>query len=326
MKFKRISRDELIYKATNVINNPSITADNSFYGSSEWKSIQNGYIKENPLCELCLNEGNVNKSAHVHHITPVSEGGDLFDGENLIALCKSCHSSIHSSSGVAVQVGLDLFGNDPLNHFSTNLEDINEDLIFQLKVGDAVKLVRERRQDNVNHVGVFSESREYIGSINSTVARRYYLAYDMDHGAKVSACILKIINESEKIKCVIEISKSDLDYKEIDHCFSQDEKAKHIIAKARSLEKDEPEKALPLYREAIAIIKSLDKRYSKYDIPWRHTKYPINRLSLVLERQKQYRECIDEIVSYENYDDKLGLYVGEKEKIDKRKRKVMKLI
>lgn len=233
MKFKKISRDELIYRATKIINNPSINIDSSFYGSSEWKRTKNDYLKENQHCELCLNEGKENKSAHVHHITPVSENGELFDEDNLIALCRSCHSSIHSSSGIAIQIGMDLFGDDTLNNFSTNIEDVNKDLIDHLKVGDSVNLMRERRQDNVNYVGVFNNLGKYIGSINPTAVRRYYLAYDIDHGAKVSAHIIKIVNESKKLECVIEILKSDLDYKEIDHCFSKDEKAKHIIAKLK---------------------------------------------------------------------------------------------
>jgi hypothetical protein len=34
--------------------------------------------KEHPLCELCLHEGSTTKGTDVHHIHPVSSGGDPF--------------------------------------------------------------------------------------------------------------------------------------------------------------------------------------------------------------------------------------------------------
>ncbi len=34
----------------------------------------------------------------IHHMKPLSEGG-THDRSNLIALCKSCHSSIHAHRG-----------------------------------------------------------------------------------------------------------------------------------------------------------------------------------------------------------------------------------
>lgn len=37
-------------------------------------------------------------TAEIHHKLPLSEGG-THDRSNLIALCKSCHSSIHAHRG-----------------------------------------------------------------------------------------------------------------------------------------------------------------------------------------------------------------------------------
>jgi len=82
MKFKKISRQDLIERATAIINKPPTIVNNLFYELLEWRNIKNNYIKENPLCELCLNEGKEKKSADVHHITPISQGGEPFQKEN----------------------------------------------------------------------------------------------------------------------------------------------------------------------------------------------------------------------------------------------------
>ena len=48
---------------------------------------------EYPLCEQCKSEGRLTAAEEVHHILPLANGGTNDEG-NLMALCKSCHSSI----------------------------------------------------------------------------------------------------------------------------------------------------------------------------------------------------------------------------------------
>ncbi|MGI6256622.1 MAG: HNH endonuclease [Anaerovoracaceae bacterium] len=62
------------------------------YGRA-WKRIRDRYINAHPLCEQCLKEGRYTKAEEVHHINPLSRGGDHRD-DNLMALCKPCHSRI----------------------------------------------------------------------------------------------------------------------------------------------------------------------------------------------------------------------------------------
>lgn len=62
------------------------------YGRA-WKRIRDRYIEEHPFCELCYQKGKLTIAEEVHHIKPLSEGGGS-NVENLMALCKSCHSSI----------------------------------------------------------------------------------------------------------------------------------------------------------------------------------------------------------------------------------------
>ena len=62
------------------------------YGRA-WKRIRDSYIGKHPLCEMCLKNNKITLATEVHHIRPLSRGG-THDEENLMALCKPCHSKI----------------------------------------------------------------------------------------------------------------------------------------------------------------------------------------------------------------------------------------
>ena len=66
--------------------------------NKEWRKIRGLYVKAHPYCELCYRDGVMTPVEEVHHIIPLSEGGNnSFD--NLMSLCKSCHSRIHAERG-----------------------------------------------------------------------------------------------------------------------------------------------------------------------------------------------------------------------------------
>lgn len=67
------------------------------YGS-QWRKIRAKFVKDNPLCVKCLEEGKLTPVEEVHHIIPLSKGGS-HDERNLMALCKSCHSRISAKEG-----------------------------------------------------------------------------------------------------------------------------------------------------------------------------------------------------------------------------------
>lgn len=324
MKFKKISRHDLIYKATKIINKASTPTEISFYESPEWRKAREEYLKKNPLCELCLNDGIKNKSNEVHHINLLSQGGEPFSEDNLIALCASCHSGIHASGGIAVEIGENIFGPDALKNFTTQLKKVNESLISRCKEGEALNLIRERKIDYINYVGVVNKFGEYLGDINPRDINHYYLAFDIDHGAEVSAKIKQIFTKHGRSECIVEISKGDVDWKEYDKLTVKEREASEIIFQAKTLEKTKVEESIFLYRKAIEIIKEIDKQYGNFARC--SIRFPINRLSLVLERQKRYKECLEEIEVYEKLTDKVGLYAGEKERLEKRKEKIIKII
>ena len=62
------------------------------YSSKRWKAIrQRALNRADGQCEECFSIGEV----QVHHRTPVSLGGAIWDLENLIVLCRSCHLEAH---------------------------------------------------------------------------------------------------------------------------------------------------------------------------------------------------------------------------------------
>ena len=67
------------------------------YGRT-WKRIRDRYIAAHPLCEECGKSGKLTPASEVHHIMPLSKGGD-HAADNLMALCTPCHSEITAREG-----------------------------------------------------------------------------------------------------------------------------------------------------------------------------------------------------------------------------------
>lgn len=66
--------------------------------SNRWKQIRQLYIKEHPVCEICEKKGIIKAVEEVHHLIPLSKGGTN-RADNLMSLCKSCHSKITATEG-----------------------------------------------------------------------------------------------------------------------------------------------------------------------------------------------------------------------------------
>ena len=67
------------------------------YGRA-WKRIRDRHIAAHPLCEMCKRQGRITPAEEVHHIKPLSQGG-THDENNLMSLCKECHSRITAKEG-----------------------------------------------------------------------------------------------------------------------------------------------------------------------------------------------------------------------------------
>ncbi|WP_115340543.1 HNH endonuclease [Staphylococcus saprophyticus] len=71
----------------------------AFYNSTQWRKLrQQVLMRDNYLCQHCLDEGVVNdKNLIVHHIVELKDDwSKRLDMENLEAVCFSCHNKIHS--------------------------------------------------------------------------------------------------------------------------------------------------------------------------------------------------------------------------------------
>lgn len=75
-----------------------------YYNSKAWRTIRNSYIRNHPLCEICLSKGIVKPAEQVHHkieflsgITEDERWKLLTDTTNLLSLCIKCHKEIHNN-------------------------------------------------------------------------------------------------------------------------------------------------------------------------------------------------------------------------------------
>ena len=71
------------------------------YNQVSWRKTRDTYMKEHPICEECLKYGKVTPAEDIHHINSPFKNGEinytlLLDYNNLMALCKTCHSNIHN--------------------------------------------------------------------------------------------------------------------------------------------------------------------------------------------------------------------------------------
>jgi hypothetical protein len=136
-------------------------------------------------------------------------------------------------------------------------------------------------------------------------------------GLESYAKIVELTDKTCKINCRL-VSKNE---KEI---VRETEKA---IAKAKDLEKTNKEEAVCLYKKAMGILKEIDQQCGKgFTTLRKKQRYPINRLSLVLERQKKYKECLEEIEAYEKLLDEVGLLKQDTKTLAKRKERMKKRI
>lgn len=83
-------------------NNRNKQKRNESYNTNIWKKIRLNYIQKHPLCEICEYNGKVVPAEDVHHkdspfhyISKEKQYEKLTDIDNLISVCKQCHSFLH---------------------------------------------------------------------------------------------------------------------------------------------------------------------------------------------------------------------------------------
>lgn len=92
-----------LYKAKKKSNkNRNKQRRSESYNSYIWRLLRDAYIKHYPLCQICQHNGKLTPAEDVHHKDSPFHYSDkaviydkLTDVDNLISVCKQCHSFLH---------------------------------------------------------------------------------------------------------------------------------------------------------------------------------------------------------------------------------------
>jgi hypothetical protein len=197
-----------------------------------------------------------------------------------------------------------------------------QDLIRKCRPGEKLELRRDRNNAFDQYaIAVYNSGGKQLGYLPAGDSR---LADHMDTGGSAEATVYKVTGGGGRtFGCVVEIVKHDPDWKATEPFRQRNKEIEELLALARETEETNRERAVDLYRSATQAIKDFDGQ----GFPaagWRYVRYPINRLSLVLEKQKRYQEALGEIQTYERTPDRRGLTASESETIAARKSRLLK--
>ena len=205
-------------------------------------------------------------------------------------------------------------------------------LIKTLKRGEELRLVREPNNPYDKYaIEVFRASGRHLGYIPAGDRR---LADHIDMGGDVSAKVVKIVGGPgilgfffkrfrRAYGCVIEISKGDFNWKEVSPYLGESRKIEDLIKAALMMEEKDTAKAISMYREAIPQIVAFDSG-GPVKAAWRRARYPVNRLSLLLEKHGDNQGAQEVILQYEQFHDAYGLTSAEMKSVEARKRRLAK--
>jgi hypothetical protein len=205
-------------------------------------------------------------------------------------------------------------------------------LLKVLRSGEELKLVREPENPYDKYaIAIFRVTGEQLGYVPAGDRR---LADHIDSGGPVSAKVVNVTGGSgvlgfifkslrRSYGCVIEIVKGDFNWKEIAPYMEQSRKIEEHLKATHDLESIDPTKAISQYRKAIDDIVALDKA-GPIAASWRRARYPINRLSLLLEKSCDFQGALKAILEYEQFNDRYGLTSTEEKSVVARKQRISK--
>ena len=91
-------KTEMTYERNRAYDDTRKNASQRGY-DAEWRKIRMAFLKQNPLCVMCMEEGKTTPATVVDHIIPHRGDKRLFyDVENYQALCKR-HHDLKTRSG-----------------------------------------------------------------------------------------------------------------------------------------------------------------------------------------------------------------------------------
>lgn len=196
---------------------------------------------------------------------------------------------------------------------------------------ESVKLVREPDHPHDKYaIAVFTIAGKQVGYLPSDPR----LAQHMDMGGTATALILQITGGSglfgwllpsarKNYGCVLEITKTDPNWSELARPLEMNREIDRIVKGARAKEREAPREAIDDYLRAITLIHELDG-LGDHARACRTVRYPIDRLSMTLDRAGKGMQAIQEIERYFAYQDYVGLSPSDLSSVRRRTERLKK--
>jgi len=61
------------------------------YHGAAWQKLRKLFLRQHPICQMCGTAA----ATVPHHVVAVDDGGEFYDRDNLMALCRACHEREH---------------------------------------------------------------------------------------------------------------------------------------------------------------------------------------------------------------------------------------
>lgn len=134
----------------------------------------------------------------------------------------------------------------------------------------------------------------------------------------------KTILGKKHVGVVLAISKSDPDWDRDSKLTKLAKPIDELIAQARETEKSgDIDTAIQQYKKAVLQVEELTQK-DQYASAYRRTPAPINRLSLLLEKRKEYKAALDVIQNFHSKFDPVQPDKTDSESLKKRKDRLIK--
>jgi len=214
-----------------------------------------------------------------------------------------------------------------------------QSILKRCKEGEPIRLVRATEDPNEpQSVAVFRENGEQLGYVEFSRAPWWHLYRGGEITAKIFALgspeYLRSLNSRHQrnediraqgrveVGCLLEIGEGSFG-KDYLPFWEKNREIENLIRDAQGKEQIDPNQAIQIYRKAIEEIVKLDS-ISTLAKAWRCARYPINRLSLLLEKAGREEEALQMIEAYEGFNDMpVGIHAGDKDAIKKRKTRLL---
>jgi hypothetical protein len=209
-----------------------------------------------------------------------------------------------------------------------------QEIIKNIRINSKVYLERDYENEfDVFAIKVLNKNKEQIGFLPTDTRLSNYI----DSGGETKSFLFKknggksfieklFSGKGKPLGCIIEISKEGINEEKAKRFSEFSEFEENLSSKLETIylgEKENLELAIKNYKEIIELIKKSESK-GNFEKANRYVRIPINRLSLLLEKTKNFDLAIQYIEWYKNYEDVRGITKSEMESIEKRYVRIIK--